>query len=72
MAWVFYVLDTTNKRLHVVLSGKRRIVGVEIAVDEEEFDQFDDIPLLTTSIKSRLPSPNKTSYKVPMMGSLMS
>jgi hypothetical protein len=49
-AQVFYVLDTTNKRLKVVIPGKRRIVGVENAVDEEEFDQFDEIPPFVTSM----------------------
>jgi hypothetical protein len=38
VAQVFYVSDTTNKRLKVVIPGKRRIVGVENAVDDEEFD----------------------------------
>ena len=33
---VFYILDPANKKWHVVLSGKRRIIGVEDVVDEEE------------------------------------
>jgi hypothetical protein len=42
---VFYVRDPANPRLHIVLHGKRRIVGVEnVDVDEEEYDQFDEIP----------------------------
>ena len=28
----------------VVLHGKRRIVGIEDVVDEEEYDHFDDTP----------------------------
>jgi hypothetical protein len=60
---VFYVLDTTNKRLMVVISGKRRIIEVENVVDEEEFDQFDEIPPFATSmIKPRIPSANEASY----------
>jgi hypothetical protein len=63
VAQVFYVLDTTNKRLKVVIPGKRWIVGVENAVDEEEFDQFDEIPpFVTPMIKPRIPSANKASY----------
>jgi hypothetical protein len=63
VAQVFYVSDTTNKRLKVVIPGKRRIVGIENAVDEEEFDQFDEIPPLATSmIKLRIPSANETPY----------
>jgi hypothetical protein len=63
VAQVFYVPDTTNKRLKVVIPGKRRIVGVENAVDEEEFDQFDEIPpFITSMIKPRIPSANETPY----------
>ena len=41
---VFYVPDTRNKKRHVVLPGKRRVVGVENVVDEEEYNQFDEVP----------------------------
>jgi hypothetical protein len=44
VAYVFYLTDTTNKRLKVVIPGKRQIVGVKNVIDEKEFDQFDDIP----------------------------
>jgi len=43
---VFYVPDTVRTMRHIVLPGKRRIVGVYNAVDEEEFNQFDEIPPL--------------------------
>jgi hypothetical protein len=60
VAQVFYVSDTTNKRLKVVIPGKQRIVGAENAVDEEEFDQFDEIPrFITSMIKPRIPLENK-------------
>jgi hypothetical protein len=60
---VFYVSDTTNKRLKVVILGKQRIVRVENAVDEEEFDQFDEIPpFITSMIKPRIPSVNEVPY----------
>jgi hypothetical protein len=63
IAQVFYVPDTTNKRLEVVIPGKRRIVGVENTVDEEEFDQFDEIPpFITSMMKPRIPSANETPY----------
>jgi len=41
---VFYVLDTQNKKRLVVLPGKKRVVGVEDAVEEEEYNQFDEVP----------------------------
>jgi hypothetical protein len=60
---VFYVPDTTNKRHKVVIPGKQRIVGVENAIDEEEFNQFDEIPPFVISmIKPRIPSANKAPY----------
>jgi hypothetical protein len=38
VAQVFYVPDTTNKTLKVVIPGKQRIIRFENIVDEEEFD----------------------------------
>jgi Domain of unknown function (DUF4216) len=48
---VFYVEDLTNKRWHVVLPGKRRIVGVGNVMDEEEYDHFDEIPPFSAGIE---------------------
>ena len=52
---VFYVLDMSSKPMkgkhknneparHIVLPGKRKIMGVENVVDEEDYDQFDCTP----------------------------
>jgi hypothetical protein len=38
------VLDTRNKKRLVVLPGKKRVVGVEDVVDEEEYNQFGEVP----------------------------
>jgi hypothetical protein len=63
VAQVFYVSDTANKRLKVVIPRKRWIIGVENAIDKEEFDQFDEIPTFVTSmIKPRIPSSNEARY----------
>jgi hypothetical protein len=63
VAQVLYILDTTNKRLKVVIPRKQRIIGVENAIDEEEFDQFDEIPpFITSMIKPRIPSANDAPY----------
>jgi hypothetical protein len=60
---VFYVPDTTNKRLNVIISEKRQIVTVENAIYEEEFDQFVEIhPLITSMIKPTIPSANEAPY----------
>jgi hypothetical protein len=63
IAQVFYVPDTTNKRLKVVIPGKWLIVGVKNAIDEEEFDQFDEIPAVITSMfMPRIPSANEALF----------
>jgi hypothetical protein len=63
VAQMFSVPNTTNKRLKVVIPEKRQIVRVENVVDEEEFDQFDEIPPFATSIiKPRIPSANEAPY----------
>jgi hypothetical protein len=62
VAQMFSVPNTTNKRLKVVIPEKRQIVRVENVVDEEEFDQFDEIPpFATTIIKPRIPSANEAT-----------
>jgi hypothetical protein len=63
VAQVFYVLDTTNKRLKVVIPGKRRLNRVENAINEEEFDQFDEIsPFITSMVKPRISLANEAPY----------
>ena len=39
---VFYIEDPANRGKHVVLPGKRHIVGVGNVVDEEDYDQTDE------------------------------
>jgi hypothetical protein len=63
IAQVFYVPDTTNKTLKVVKPRKWWIIRVENVVDEEEFDQFGEIPpFITSMIKPRIPSTNEALY----------
>ena len=59
---VFYVPDTVRMMRHIVLPGKRRIIGVHNAVDEEEFNQFDEIPPFATCELPRLNANDKTPY----------
>jgi hypothetical protein len=62
-AQMFYVPNTTNKILKVAIPGKQRIIGVENTVDEEGFDQFDEIPpFITSMIKLIIPSTNEAPY----------
>jgi hypothetical protein len=44
---VFYVKDpdlANREEHHIILQGKRKIVGVEDVVDDEEYNQFDALP----------------------------
>ena len=59
---VFYVTDPANKKRHVVLHGKRRIVGVENVVDEEEYNQFDELPPFGNGIRVDDEQRDETSY----------
>jgi hypothetical protein len=44
------------------MPGKKRIVGIENVVEEEEYNQFDEIPSFDTSYKPQLFGTNKTRY----------
>ena len=46
-----YVTDQANKKCRVVLHEKRRIVGVENVMDEEEYNQFDELPPFGNGIR---------------------
>ena len=46
----------------IVLPGKRRSLGVQNTVDEEEFNQFDEIPPFATCELPRLNANDKTPY----------
>jgi hypothetical protein len=41
---------------------EKRIVGIENVVEEEEYNQFDEIPSFDTSYKPQLLGTNKTPY----------
>ncbi|XP_071699139.1 uncharacterized protein [Rutidosis leptorrhynchoides] len=48
---VFFIEDPKDSRWHVVQYEKRRIVGVENVVDEDEYDQFDELPQFSVSVQ---------------------
>ena len=48
----FFVEDLKDSKWYIVLHGKRHIVGVENVVDEEEYDQFDELPPFSVGIPS--------------------
>jgi hypothetical protein len=42
VAQVFYILDLKDKKKHIVVPGKQRVVRVDNMEDEEEYNQFDE------------------------------
>ncbi|XP_071739472.1 uncharacterized protein [Rutidosis leptorrhynchoides] len=48
---VFFIEDPKDPRWHVVQYGKQRIVGVENVVDEDEYDQFDELPPFSVGVQ---------------------
>ena len=59
---MFYVPDLAKKNWYVVMPGKKRIVGVENVVEEEEYNQFDEIPSFDMPYVPRLLADQKTPY----------
>ena len=53
-AQVFYVTDSADHSRHVVLFGKRRIIGIDNVEDEEAYNHFDKIPPFSTGMTSLL------------------
>ncbi|KAK9049104.1 hypothetical protein SSX86_031930 [Deinandra increscens subsp. villosa] len=59
---VFFVNDPSKPRHHIVLQGKRRIIGVDNVADEEEYDQFDDLPPFSVGIQPVNDETNDIAY----------
>jgi hypothetical protein len=53
---------TLQRRTGLWLCLKKRIVGIKIVVEEEEYNQFDEISSFDTSYKPQLLGTNKTPY----------
>jgi hypothetical protein len=39
---VFYIVDPSNKNIHVVMPSKRSIIGVDVVISEEDYNNIDD------------------------------
>jgi hypothetical protein len=53
---------TLQRRTGMWLCLKKRILGIENVVEEEEYNQFDEIPSFDTSYKPQLFGTNETPY----------
>jgi hypothetical protein len=51
VAQVFYILDPEDEKKCIVVPGKQRVVGVDNVEDEEEYNQFDDLPFFVDTTR---------------------
>jgi hypothetical protein len=54
VAQVFYILDPKDKKKHIVVLGKQRVVEVDNVEDEEEYNQFDDVPFFVDTTRTNI------------------
>ena len=54
VAQVFYILDPKDEKKYIVIPGKQRVVGVENVQDQDEYNQYDEVPLFIDPSKFRI------------------
>jgi hypothetical protein len=58
---VFYILDPKDKKKHIFVPGKQRVVRVDNVEDEEEYNQFNDVSLFVDTTRINIVE-TKISY----------
>ena len=48
---IFYVVDNVDPIWRAVAQGKRNILGIDDVVNEDEYDKYDETPLLPTAVQ---------------------
>jgi hypothetical protein len=48
---VFYILDLKDEKKRIVVPGKQRGVGVDNVENEEEYNQFDEVPFFVDTAR---------------------
>jgi hypothetical protein len=51
VAQAFYILDPKDEKKHNVVSRKQWVVGVDNKEDEEEYNQFDEVPFFVDTTR---------------------
>ena len=67
---IFFAEDPLHKNCHVVMHGKRRVMGVEDVADEDEYDEFAKLPAKgsrTRVTEQRKINKNPSSFGVNVM-----
>jgi hypothetical protein len=58
---VFYILDLKDEKKHIVVLGKQWVVGVDNVEDEEEYNQFNEVPFFVDTTRINIVE-TKISY----------
>jgi hypothetical protein len=53
VAQVFYILDPKDKKKHIIVPRKQRVVRVDNVEDEEEYNQFDEVSFFVDTNKKK-------------------
>jgi hypothetical protein len=48
---VFYILDPKDKKKHIIVPSKQRVVRVDNMEDEEEYNEFDEVPFFVDTTR---------------------
>jgi hypothetical protein len=51
VAHVFYILDPKDKKKHIIVPSKQRVVRVDNMEDEEEYNEFDEVPFFVDTTR---------------------
>jgi hypothetical protein len=60
-AQVFCILDLKDVKKHIIVLSKQWVVGVDNVEDEEEYNQFDEVPLFVDTTRINIVK-TKISY----------
>jgi hypothetical protein len=61
VAQVFCIFDLKDEKKHIVFPGKQRVVRVDNMEDEEEYNQFDEVPFFVDTTRINI-AETKISY----------
>jgi hypothetical protein len=67
VAQSFYIFDLKDKKKHIVVPRKQRVVRVDNVEDEEEYNQFNDVPFFVDTtriniVETKIPYSNVIPY----------
>ena len=68
---IFFVKDPLHKNGHLAMHGKTRVLGVDDVADQDEYDEFDELPAkgsrTRVTEKRKIIKKNRSSFGVNVM-----